>query len=161
MLCNFVSLAIWIMLLYLWILLFIRLLGKKPYSQDIILLSTHWLGLMSWFLFATLPAVKSLIFPLKTEPPRFLRGWKLASMLSCHRGNTKQNCNFLLGKNPVCSRAMDNWNHFFRLYQRDSSNHNRRIFVSARENCKCLLNETKSLYADRVRHRIAYHKLNP
>lgn len=58
----------------------------------------------------------------------------------------------------ACSSAIVHKNNFFRLYQRDSSDHNRSLFVIAHNNYIPVLNEYKSLFAVRVSHGIASHK---
>lgn len=56
---------------------------------------------------------------------------------------------------PAFSAAIAHKNHFFWLHQHDSSDDNRRLFVSDCYGCRRVLNEVKFLFADRMIHRIA------
>lgn len=53
---------------------------------------------------------------------------------------------------PKLTAAIAHTNHFFRLYQRSTSVYNRRLFVSARNECKRFLNKPKALFAGGMRH---------
>lgn len=59
---------------------------------------------------------------------------------------------------PAWSTAIANKNHSFRVYQHDSSEHNRRHVVSTRNTCKRVLKETKSMFSDWMKHRVAFNK---
>lgn len=59
-----------------------------------------------------------------------------------------------------CSSAITHKDSFFRLYLRDSSDHNRSLFVIAHNNYIRVLNEYNSLFAVRVSHNIASHKFS-
>lgn len=56
---------------------------------------------------------------------------------------------------PSCSASITHRNHFLRLYQCDTSEHNRCLFLSARNNCK------RILFADRMRHCTDSNKFHP
>lgn len=46
---------------------------------------------------------------------------------------------------PAYSATTAHNNHFFRFYQCDGFDHNRCLFVSTHNNCKCILNNGQSL----------------
>lgn len=60
---------------------------------------------------------------------------------------------------PGCASAIAHRNHYFHLYQRNKSVENRRLFTSARNQCKRVLNEAKSQYMNLTQSRISSQKL--
>lgn len=54
----------------------------------------------------------------------------------------------------ACSATIAHKNHFFWLYEHDSLDHNRHLFVSIYNKYKHVFNEAKSLFSDRIRHHI-------
>lgn len=53
---------------------------------------------------------------------------------------------------PVRSAAITQRNHFYRLFQRESSDLNRRLFVAAHNKYQIILERFKSLFTDGLRH---------
>lgn len=60
---------------------------------------------------------------------------------------------------PAYSVAIAQKNHFFQLYQCDTSDQNRHHFLPPHNEYTRVLNEAKSLFIDRIRQHIASHKL--
>lgn len=55
---------------------------------------------------------------------------------------------------PGGTATITHRNHYFQLYQCDSSRHNRCLFATAHNKCKQFLIEAKSLFAEKMRHHI-------
>lgn len=78
-----------------------------------------------------------------------LPGWKLTSMLSLQLGNTKWNLEHILGSQLYATIVRSH--HFFRLYKSDRYDFKRRLFVTARNVSKRVLNEAKLLFVNRIK----------
>lgn len=61
---------------------------------------------------------------------------------------------------PACSLTITHRNRFLQVFHHDSYDHNRSLFVSACNNCKCVLKEAKALFTDRMRHLVASNKFD-
>lgn len=100
--------------------------------------------------------MKCVYFPLKM----FHRGLFLGE--SCHRSFSASTEmpyeNEKLLFSSACSPDTVHMNQLFRIYQRNISEHNWLPLVSARNTYKCVLNDAKLLFSERMIHCLVYLK---
>ena len=60
---------------------------------------------------------------------------------------------------PACAAAIAHRNHFFHLYQQHPSPGNRKLFVTARNQCKYIIRDAKAAYQERIRTRISAQRV--
>ena len=60
---------------------------------------------------------------------------------------------------PACAAAIAHRNHYFHIFQRSDTDDNKRLFATARNNCKRVIHDAKSEYERNVHDRLTSQKI--
>ena len=60
---------------------------------------------------------------------------------------------------PACAAAIAHRNHYFHIFQHSDTDDNKRLFATARNNCKRVIQDAKSEYERNVHDRLTSQKI--